>query len=235
MITISNSGRLGNAMFRNCAASILSKKFDIKVESYPRITELEILNPQFHNTGTKIYDTQRTVRYTNFLNILQQSSIDCGLNLICPCQDNDFILNYKKEILTQFDLQYDLQHKNDLFVHVRLGDCVELKRNLNVEYYIKAIEQAKFNNGYISSDTPSHEIITHLKNKFNLTIYDQRRAATINFAKNFGNLILSRGTFSWWMGFLSQSANIFYARGGPKWDKDIFGFSDWTPIDVDGD
>ena len=58
MITIPKIGRLGNAMFRNCAASILSKKFDIKVEKYLNNDELRILRPKFYTEGVKAYDTQ---------------------------------------------------------------------------------------------------------------------------------------------------------------------------------
>jgi hypothetical protein len=230
VITINNYGRLGNAMFRNCAASILSKKFDIKVERYLELEKLQILHPRFYEQGTKIYEHQVEVRYRNFLQILQQNDINYGLNLICPCQSKEFVLTYKEEILNQFDLQRNQQHKNDLFVHVRLGDCIEKNRVPSLEYYIQAIEQANFEKGYISSDTPSHEIVTYLMSKFNLALYENKPAETLNFAKDFGSLVLSNGTFSWWMAFLSKAESIFYPYGGPKWNGDIFVFSEWTPI-----
>jgi len=231
MITIPKSGRLGNAMFRNCAASILSKKFDIKVDRYLNRKDLQILRPKFYNNGTKIYENVIDVRYKNFFEILQQDNIDYGLNLICACQDKGFVLNYKNEILSQFNLQYKKQHKNDLFIHVRLGDCIALNRVPSLEYYIKAIEQTKFEKGYISSDTPSHEIVTYLMDKFNLAFYADEPAETINFAKDFGNLVVSDGTFSWWIAFLSKAGSVFYPKGGPEWCGDIFVFDDWTPIE----
>ena len=141
------------------------------------------------------------------------------------------MLNYKNEILSQFDLKYNQRHKDDLFVHVRLGDCIGKNRVISADYYVKAIEQTQFDKGYISSDTPSHEIVTHLMSRFNLTLYENTPAETINFAKDFGNLVLSKGTFSWWMGFLSKAGSIFYPKGGPRWHGDIFVFDEWTPID----
>jgi hypothetical protein len=231
MITINNHGRLGNAMFRNCAASIISKKFDLKVETYLNYKELQILRPKFHTEGVKIYEDQIEVRYRNFLKILQQDNINYGLNLICPCQDKDFVLDYKQEILDQFDLQYNKHHKDDLFIHVRLGDCIKLNRVPNLDYYVQAIERTNFKKGYISSDTPSHEIINYLMSRFNLTLYENKRAETINFAKDFGNLVLSKGTFSWWVAFLSKAENIFYPVGGPRWHGDIFVFNEWTAIE----
>jgi hypothetical protein len=230
MITIPKNGRLGNAMFRNCAASILSKKFDIKVDRYLNCKELQILRPKFYKNGTKVYQNVIDVRYKNFFEILQQDNIDYGLNLKCPCQDENFVLVYKKEILNQFDLRYDQKQKDNLFVHVRLGDCIQENRVPSLDYYVQAIEQTKFEKGYISSDTPSNDIVTYLMNRFNLTLYESQPTETINFAKDFGSLVLSKGTFSWWMGFLSQSKSIFYPNGGPKWCGEIFVFDEWKPI-----
>ena len=48
MIIIKDHGRLGNAMFKNCAASIMSKKFDIKVEKYAKLEKMQILQPRFY-------------------------------------------------------------------------------------------------------------------------------------------------------------------------------------------
>ena len=231
MIKINTHGRLGNAMFRNCAASILSKKFNIKVEKYVKIQNLQILQPRFYEQGTQIYENLIQVTGVNFKKILETPSIDYGLQLHYPCQNKHFVLNYKQEILNQFDLKYNQQHSDDLFVHVRLGDCLPNNRVPNLGYYVQAIEQTKFNKGYISSDAPSHEIVTYLINKFNLTLYENGPAETINFAKDFGNLVLSKGTFSWWIGFLSHSKSVFYPKGGPRWHGDIFVFDEWTPIE----
>jgi hypothetical protein len=231
MIKIRKNGRLGNSIFRNCAASILSKKFNLKVEKYVDLNKLQILRPQFYEQGALILENEVIVSGGNFLKILRANEINHGLYLRHPCQKKTFVLEYKQEILDQFNLQYDQQHNDDLFVHVRLGDCIEKNRVPSIDYYIKAIEQTRFNKGYISSDTPSHEIVTYLLNKFNLTLYKNEPAETINFAKDFGNLVLSNGTFSWWMAFLSKAKRVFYPCGGPNWHGDIFVFDEWTPID----
>jgi hypothetical protein len=44
----------------------------------------------------------------------------------------------------------------------------------------------------------------------------------IDFGKNFNNIILSEGTFSWWIGFLSQAETIFCNKRDYFWHGDIF-------------
>ena len=232
MITIQKRGRLGNSMFKNCVASILSKKFNIKVKSYISNEELLVLNSNLYKDGIKSYQNSINVNDKNILDILKKTELDCGLNLIGFFQIKDLVINYKKELLSNFNLQYNNNHSEDLFVHVRLGDCFRLKRAPSIDYYIKAIKNTSFKYGYISSDEPHHEIVQELIKKFNLKLYNKNRAETINFAKDFNNLVLSGGTFSWWIGFLSKANSIFYPKGGPKWHGDIFVFDDWNSIDV---
>jgi hypothetical protein len=228
MITINKRGRLGNGIFQNCVASILSKKFDMKAE-YLHEKELSLLNPKFH-TGKRIYEEQVEVTNANLFEILEKKEIHHGLLLTGLFQLKPFILNYKKEILDCFDLQNNGEHSEDLFVHVRLGDTIN--KNPGLDYYIKAIEQINYQRGYISSDSFSHEIVASLIDRFNLIPYDKSRINTINFGKNFKNIVLSSGTFSWWIGFLSQAHNVFYPTGGPIWCGDIFVFDEWSPINI---
>lgn len=230
MITIEKRGRLGNTMFKNCVASILSKKFNIKVESYLNDEELHYLTNNLYREGFQEFDYKINVTDKNLLDILKKPKIDCGLNLIGFFQLKSLVIDYKRELLSNFNLQYNKNHKDDLFVHVRLGDCFKLNRSPNIDYYIKAIENTSFKHGYISSDEPYHEIVQELIKKFNLKLYNKNRAETINFAKDFNNLVLSGGTFSWWIGFLSKAENVFYPTGGPKWHGDIFVFNEWTPL-----
>jgi hypothetical protein len=234
MITTSDGrGRLGNALFQNCLARIFSKKFNMRVESFRFQEELRRLNFKFEPLGENIYKDQREVTDRNMLRLLRKSKINHGLNLTGCFQLKRFVKNYREEILDNFDLVFDDQDNEDLFVHVRLGDLIRLDKGSRIpgiECYYKAIEQTKFKTGYISSDTMDHEIVLALIDRYNLIPFFGGAAETINFGKNFNNIVLSSGTFSWWIGFLSKAENIFYPTGGPKWHGDIFVFDEWTPI-----
>ena len=61
---------------------------------------------------------------------------------------------------------------------------------------------------YITSDTIDHPPLVDLIKKYDLTIYQKKPLDKILFAKNFNNLILSAGSFSYWMAYLSEAANV---------------------------
>ena len=224
MIKIIPQGRLGNNLLQNIGISILSKKFDFKVENYINEEELKILGLSLNkrqNTNTNFnsyYDT-------DLMYLLSLNKINNGILYEGTFQVKDFVLTYKQDILNHFNLKYDYENNNDLFIHVRLGDVSNL--NVGIEYYKSAINSITFNKGYISSDTLTHPIVQELIKEYNLILYDNNPLDTINFGKNFNNLILSTGTFSWWIGLLSKAKNIIFPLNGPKWHGDIFVYEDW--------
>jgi hypothetical protein len=208
MIKIHSRGRLGNIIFQNVVASILSKKFDLKVEEYIRETKCKEIGCIFNREG-KIYNHEEVeVNDHNFLSTLKKEKINYGLSVRGFFQKPEFVLDYKEEILSNFNLIYENPKNNDLFIHVRLGDLSAT--NSGMEYYSKAIESINYNKGFISSDDFDHDIVKTLIAKYNLTPYHGTPQTTIKFAKNFNNLVLSLSTFSWWIGFLSKAERVIY-------------------------
>ena len=118
--------------------------------------------------------------------------------------------------------------KNKVFVHIRLGDASS--KNPGIKYYEMCLDKLKFDSGYISTDSIDEKMIHKLCEKYNLSLYENTPGNTILFAKNFDNLVLSGGTFSWWIGFLSQASNILYPKNYLNWHGDIFVNNNWNGI-----
>lgn len=229
-------GRHGNNLFQNIGTSIISKKFDLEVVKYSNPNIFKIFGLKLHNGKRKLQNLvivsddgldffgKTKEKYLSLRELLEMQSIDFGVRYEGYFQDRWFVENYENEIRSHFDLTYTERNKKDVFVHVRLGDVAD--RNPGYEYYEKCLESIDFETGFISTDDTRHPLINKLCEKYNLQLYVNDPIGTINFAKDFSNLVLSEGTFSWWIGFLSKSENIFCPRktNGERWQGDIFIF-----------
>jgi hypothetical protein len=230
MVTISYSGRLGNNLFQYIAAYIFAKKFNLKISS-------DIVANNFNlpllESGI-VGDTKIDVDDSNFMCLLESDSLELAhYHFVGYYQIKEFILKYRHEIKSLFKLDYDNQDSDEVFISYRIGDLNGLRLMLPIEYYQDALSKLNFNKGYITSDSPDHPNVINLMREFNLEIYDASPLDTINFAKNFNNLILSEGSFSWWMGFLSKAENIYYNERSRFWHGDIFVLPEWKALKYD--
>jgi hypothetical protein len=89
-----------------------------------------------------------------------------------------------------------------------------------------------FENRYISSDSIDDDICRQLIQKYNLSIIDLDEVDTILFACTCHKFILSSGTYSWLIGFLSMCCSenpsiIYYPKIKKIWHGDIFVYPEW--------
>lgn len=132
------------------------------------------------------------------------------------------------------NIRYDDSiNKDDVLVHYRLGDIELNDLHLPLSYYDNLLSEIKFNKGYIISDSLNSDNCKYLIQKYNLHPFDDENPAkVINFAKNFNNLVLSDGTFSWWIAFLSDAKNIFYGKSDKVWTINNIFSDEWKQIKV---
>ncbi len=241
MLKINYSGRFGNILLENVGISIISKKFNLKVSHYQSVEDFKILGLSLFQ-GERIfenivncYDIElshvTTGPYGTLIDLMRrQDDIDSGILYDGNFQVKEFVKDYRHEILSHFDLKYDEVFKNDLFIHIRLGDVTQY--NPGIDYYRKCISMVDYQRIFLSTDSPNHPMISTLLNEYKISMYNDDEVSTLNFGKNFGNLILSKGTFSWWIGILSKAKKIFYPTGLKPWHGDIFVFDEWTPVNI---
>jgi hypothetical protein len=230
MVSINYDGRLGNNLFQYVAAFLFAKKFNLSLNTI--FVDDKFKFPQLN--GSVHVDNKLIVNDSNFLELLNSDTIEPRHYIFNGFfQIKDFVLNYKNEIKSLFDLSYDKINKDEVFVMYRIGDIGGLRQMLPIEFYQDALTKISPKSGYITSDSPTHPNVIKLSKEFNLKIYNNTPSETINFAKNFNNLVLSEGSFSWWVGILSNSKNIYYNQRERFWHGDIFVFTEWTPLHYD--
>jgi hypothetical protein len=252
--TLDSGGRFGNILFRNLVSDKIAKKYSLKF-TYYRIDEMNKLGLCLFTTGNKTYletllitdENVEEVMFSDSVidNILKHKNIlfrqhsynPFNLSNYCWCQTELIAKYIRKSIVSQKKNIIDCnpnkgryRKNNDLIVHVRLGDIVDLKFNTAYEYYDKTLSTINFTNGFITSDSIEHEECLKLIKKYNLTLINLDEVGTIQFASVCKYVVLSAGTFSWSIGVMSFFSNVYYPKIKTRWHGNIFVFDDWNMV-----
>jgi len=231
MIKIYSRGRSGNNLTQYAAAYVLAKKTGLKLDA-PHIREYvntgiyktscstnnEIENDfgsvfEIDSLSGKSFNDLIELTDDNYFEHLKNSTANKGYFLNGFFQHERLLVDYREEILNLYKLPESdfTPNKNDAFIACRLGDCLIRQRVYCTTDYIDHQLQASrdsYDKVYITSDTIDHSPLVDLIEKYDLTIYQNEPLNTILFACRFNNLILSAGSFSYWMAYLSEATNI---------------------------
>jgi hypothetical protein len=228
MITIRYKGRTGNRLFQYATARLLSEKtgqaiynpLKTKIISHGSITD------------SILFSKDLWINEKDFNKCIASEEIfSHNLYLDGYFQFRDLINIFlsKKEIL----FINNSKIIDGLFVHVRLGDIVNVKKNIipSYNYYASLINKHKtLTYKVISTDSPNHEMVQCLIKEFNLELYTENNPEeAILFGSQFRTKILSSGTFSWWIGFLGCNETVYCPdpKKFDRWHGDIFPFMQW--------
>jgi hypothetical protein len=252
-ITINNQilrdTALCNNIIRNLCCSIIAKKHNLLIDynfvqggmnnMCDMIISLGI--PLFY--GTNKYDKYFSINDENYPYIYNYDGV-IDFNIIgfenhyfqTPFISNVLYNYFKEEINTtniimanKFNHRYN--NNNDIFIHIRLNILSRLQ--IPQIYFEKVIELLEYDNIYLASDNPNHEICLNLCNKYancNIIYYDE--VDTIHFGSTCKNIILSNGTFSYTVGILSFYSHVYYPEKDVNnpWHGDIFVIPSWNKV-----
>jgi hypothetical protein len=152
------------------------------------------------------------------------------------------ITENKPNIISKNKFKERYGTNEDIFVHIRLGDLLTMDHTKGAippfEYYLKTIVTVvneKMENQifpsqykiYITSDSIGHISCQRLIRHFNMVVFADSEINTIMFGSTCSSLILSNGTFSWWLGVLGFNSTVYFPETKNTWHGDIFVFDDW--------
>tara|TARA_Y100000389_G_C17453360_1_gene516332 strand:- start:1298 stop:2077 length:780 start_codon:yes stop_codon:yes gene_type:complete len=233
-ITTTGNGRLCNQVIRNLALSLVAKKFDLYVTyaNYNKINnilgiELYIGKNKYNTTRIDEWDKNDGEKYLELLN--STKTIDYNLDFMKDYLQVEKITDvlYKhlrseeqKKIIIEKNPFKDRYNKNnDLFIHIRLGDLtIERMKYLiqPIEYYLYCIETIPHDKLYIGSDSLNYELIKKIQKKHpNVLLVNLNDIETIQFGSTCKNVVLSTGSYSAVIGYISFFSNIYYLNKDP--------------------
>jgi len=217
--TYDGGGRFGNQLIRGIAFSILAKKHDlfIKYKDEKRISQLGI--KLF--SGSKTYENSVVVNDNNYFEHYDKHEVD--YNILSSDKNSYMQTKEITDLVYEFLLRDDTResvmntnkfedryhNNNDVAIHVRLDDMIH--KNPGFKYYDKVLSLLNFDRGYLCSDSPNHEICRAIITKYpNIEILGRDEIDTIMFTSTCKYLVMSNGTFSTVIGYLSYFAEKYY-------------------------
>jgi hypothetical protein len=241
MTTTKEIGRLGNQIIRNIAVSIIAQKHNLQVNYCNNTSFIKLGLSLF--MGSNIFENTILLTDTNYFNILNSNDLKYNLNpnenYFQTKEITNLLYKYlhsepiKNNIINNNKYKERYNNNNDLFVHIRLDDMAY--NNPGLYYYINTISRINHSNLYISTDSLNHMLILNLKERFpKLVIINSDEINTIQFASTCKNIILSHGSFSAVIGYLSFFSQIYYPEyeSGKIWYGDMFSINNWNKCSV---
>jgi hypothetical protein len=240
--TTATNGRLGNQIVRNIAMSIVAEKFNLKVvySSNDLISKLGI--ELF--SGKNEYSTTALLTDNNYFFILNEaeyvrSNLDPNHAYFQTREISKLLYSYMRSekvmarIIDHNPFKERYNANNDLFVHLRLDDVSRFTPGFH--YYSNAIKQIECDNIYISTDEETHPIVKQLCDTYpHIQIIKYDEIGTFQFGSTCRHVILSHGSFSAVIGYMSFFSAVYYPEyeSGKMWFGDMFTIDPWKKLSV---
>jgi hypothetical protein len=226
MITISYVGNMGNQMFQYAFGRSIAEDTGMKLVA-PAI-------PGFANTGPlpgkEILEPLRVFRGCRVDRWLCK---DAKIHLRGSFEYYPMLEAYRNQIKTdwlyrpkaprteicmeykngKFEPTDSYIHPADILLNIRLGDFLapkhKDKRYLGFPFFRKILDKLKFRRLFIASDEIQHEELRGFDVYNPVFMFSPDKFATLNLRYYFNRLIISRSTYTWWLGYLSDIPEVY--------------------------
>ena len=217
--TVGGIGRLGNIIFRNIMLSIIAKKHNLLID-YDHYNEISNIGINLF-IGENSYLETKEINENNYFEIYNYNTLNynvrTGRGKGSYFQQPNFIKLIFEHLTSNENMNkfinnnlYKNRYKNnnDCFIHIRLGDLE--KWNPGFNYFDSILSNLDVSNIYIATDNNNHNIINRLKQKYsNIKLMDNDLKNIIQFGSTNKYVILTQGTFSAMIGYLSFYSTVY--------------------------
>jgi len=238
--TTTVNGKFASILFYNIVCNYIAKCNNLKMD-YSDFARTKELGIDLYS-GKNTYTSNKILTNKNIDSVIQNESV-FSQNIIIHGTFKtkvvadlikNFLLKSKLKIFNSNTSYYQrYSNNNDLFVHVRLDGIANSNDFEPFEYYDQAISKiGSFEKGYISSDSITHPICTKLIRKYDLNVIELDETGVIQFGSTCKWLVLSKSTFSWFIGVFGFYSTVYYPERLGKNSKhgNIFTFKDWNKV-----
>lgn len=221
--TTTANGRLCNQLFRNIAVSLIAEKCDLKVQ-YSSADLIRSIGINLFTQGTKTYNRTHELSDDNYIEVYKNANklivnLNANNNFFQTKEIGKLIHDYihaqRVNVIYANPFKDRYLTNNDACLHVRLTDVAI--HNPGFDYYAGVLRKINSDYIYIATDEPTHPIIIELITKFPSTrIVQMDPIKTLQFASTCKNVIISHGSFSSTLGYLSFYSTVHYPKIDPK-------------------
>ena len=215
--TSGHNGRLGNQIIRNLAVSLIAKKHNLKVHYFNKYLIDDKLGMSL-SSGSNVHKSCITLSDANYFDIHNcddfNHNLDPNGHYFQTKEITHFLHNHlhsdavKSNIIEKNPFKQRYNANNDLFVHVRLTDAAQW--NPGIYYYLRTIRPIHYDHMYISTDDVNHSFVQTLLHLPNSTLINCDEITTIQFGSTCKNIVLSHGSFSAVIGYVSYFSTMYY-------------------------
>lgn len=220
MIKVESSGRLGNKLHYFLLAKYVSQITNQTLipERIEGFTQTYFNHEGTNDKDFNYIDTHHlNVNSTDLWDKIKNHNGGIVVNNMLGKYYNfkDIIPYFKEYLQIENEESYESPNKNDLVIHIRLGDYLNINWFTEKYLYMKVIDLESFDKCYIVTDEPNNPWLKEFKER-GCIIKSDSLIADFVFLKNSNKLCISKSTFSWTAAMLSNAEKIYFPLSDNK-------------------
>lgn len=226
---IKYSGRLGNRMLQLAGAACMARQLKIYLSdawfnfAAPGVDHQDFcnyfdINTDFFNCGAQLHEPIVHMDNAYF-------QLHPDIELLAPAhyelnevffQNKIFTNKYWHWLSHVYQLKKPIEKiPNQVLVYCRIGD-VRPPMTATPEFYAQALSQMTFQGGTILTEATQEPFIQQLAQQHGLTIQYLTPGQALACSMQYERMVLDEGSFSWWMGVLSQAPQVIKYVSPPQ-------------------